>query len=163
MYTFTHRISSLSLGLKKEQSKMPRPSLLSSQRRFSLETSMRMFSLIPSTHPLKRKKQWSFSSGHLRKKNRPSSQPSELNLSTLSQEEVEYSKNASQNLSSLLGDESLWDTSDLAQFVLVIFFAVLSVLFACQVMLSTLLCFSLWMLFLFICFPASGFSWAYIQ
>ena len=104
-------------GGRKKGSRQNIPSISQtppSQRRFSSEASVKLFSLTPG---IRGKKLATVRTVHgatpLRKKPKLSKpkHSAELNLSTLSQAEVEYSKNASQNLSALLdADDMLWDS-----------------------------------------------------
>ena len=124
------------LGEKKvSPATLQKPPIKPSQRHFSSEASMKLFSLTPNhhSHPLKRKRP-SLHSSQAKKRQKISQRPPELStlsqrpslrsspakkkqkssqkpseLSTLSQEELEFSKNASQNLFNLLDDEQLWD------------------------------------------------------
>lgn len=86
------------------------PSASSAQRRFSSDASVKLFSLTPSVHG---KKLVAVRSPQVvsspRKKPKPAQtkQSTDLNLSTLSQAEADYSKNASQNLSALIDDNDI--------------------------------------------------------
>ena len=98
-------------GHKKKYQK----TILSPPHRHTSDTEAKLFGLSPRLHhPLKKKQlpcvaSVAPSSSQLKRRLKVVAQPTDLSLSSLSQEEAEYGQSVSMNLTELLGDENLWD------------------------------------------------------